>query len=83
MAHPSQESSFGDVPLHKYERLKQENIDLGCKLMESEERTKTYMEISDQLDKRCSQLRDELEVAEAEIKRLREGLDGLAKHIWG
>ena len=62
MAHPSQESSFGDVPLHKYERLKQENIDLGCKLMETEERLKQ---------------------AEAEIQRLREGLDGLANHIWG
>jgi hypothetical protein len=48
--------------IRKYERLKQENIDLGCKLMETEER---------------------LNKADEEIKRLRDGLDGLATHIWG
>ncbi len=69
MAHPSQEASFGDVPLSKYERLKQENIDLGCKLMEAEAEN--------------ARLKAEVEAANAELKRLRDGLDGLATHIWG
>ena len=69
MAHPSQESSFGDVPLHKYERLKQENIDLGCKLMEAEAEN--------------ARLKAEVEATNAELQRLRDGLDGLANNIWG
>lgn len=64
MAHPSQDSPYEPMSdlIRKYERLKQENIDLGCKLMETEER---------------------LNKADEEIKRLRDGLDGLATHIWG